>query len=46
MGLCVPLAITISLLLPLLVYQRGMGLCVLLAVAVLLLLLGCGGHAV
>jgi hypothetical protein len=46
MGLCVLLAVTISLLLPLLVCQPGMGLCVLLAVAVPLLLLGCGGHAV
>ncbi len=44
--LLVPLAVTVPLLLPLLVYQPGMGLCVLLTVAVLLLLLGCGGHAI
>jgi hypothetical protein len=45
-GLCVLLAVAISLLLPLLVCQPGMGLCVLLTVAVSLLLPGRGGHAV
>jgi len=44
MGLCVLLAVTVSLLL--LVCQPGMTLCVLLTVAVPLLLPSCDGHAV
>jgi hypothetical protein len=42
----VPLAVTVPLLLPLLVYQSGTSLCVPLAVAIPLLLLGYGGHVV
>jgi len=44
--LSVPLAVAVSLLLALLVYQAGMGLCMLLAIAILLLLPGYGGHVV
>jgi len=46
MGLCVLLAVAVSLLLLLLVCQPGTSLCVLLAVAVPLLLSGYGEHAV
>jgi len=42
----VPLAVTVPLLLPLLVYQPGTSLYVPLAVAIPLLLLGCSGHVV